>query len=85
MCFSLCFSFLFPSLLRNYITRHMDHFMSLKALTQTGNTKAPHFPHHAQLVQRLMVLILIQEAALTFQTRAKEDEALLKITILNVE
>lgn len=59
--------------------------MSLKALTQTGNTEAPHFPHHAQSVQRLVVLILIQGAALTFETRAKIDEGLLKITILNVE
>lgn len=84
-CVFLCvLFFFFPFQLRNYITHHKDHFMSLKALTRTGNTEAPHFPHHAQSVQRLAVLILIQEVALTFETQAKKDEGLLKV-IFNVE
>lgn len=53
-------------------THHKDHFTSLKALTQTRRTlrhlcRNTRFTHHAQSVQRLVVLILIQEAALTFE------------------
>lgn len=36
------------------------------------------FTHHAQSAQRLVVLILIQEAALTFETWAKKYEGLSK-------
>lgn len=74
MLFGFCvFVFIYFLLLRSYITRHKNHLMSLKALAQTGNNwgalfGSAHFPHHAQSVQHLAVLILIQESALTFET-----------------
>lgn len=67
------FACVLPFLPRNDITHHKHHFMSpqgshsLAHKTQRYLFRNTNFTQHAQSAQRLVVLILIQEAALTFE------------------
>lgn len=69
-----------PFLPRNDITHHKHHFMPPRgSQSHTHKTlrylfRNTNFTQHAQSAQRLVVLILIQEAALTFEIWANKDE-----------